>query len=125
MKIAVPTRNNMVDSHFGHCEYYTVFTIDDGKTISGSEILESPRGCGCKSDIASVLRDQGVSLMLAGNMGQGAVNKLNSFGIDIIRGCGGDVNDLVMDYLADKVSDSGNSCAQHERHQHGGHDCKH
>jgi len=29
MKIAVPTKNEMVDSHFGHCEYYTIFTIDN------------------------------------------------------------------------------------------------
>ena len=125
MKIAVPTRDNNVDGHFGHCEYYTVFTINNDKTIAGSQKLESPQGCGCKSDIAMVLKDMGVSLMLAGNMGQGAVNKLNSCGIDIVRGCSGDVNDLVMDYLAEKISDSGTSCAQHESHQHGGHDCKH
>ena len=29
MKVAIPTRNNVVDDHFGHCEYYTIFTISD------------------------------------------------------------------------------------------------
>ena len=24
-KIAIPTRERMVDDHFGHCAYYTVF----------------------------------------------------------------------------------------------------
>ena len=31
MKIAVPTRDGRVDDHFGHCEYYTIFDIIDGK----------------------------------------------------------------------------------------------
>jgi predicted Fe-Mo cluster-binding NifX family protein len=29
MKIALPSRGNLVDSHFGHCEYFTIFTVDD------------------------------------------------------------------------------------------------
>lgn len=27
-KIAIPTRENMVDDHFGHCAYYTIVTIN-------------------------------------------------------------------------------------------------
>ena len=33
MKIAVPTRNNVVDDHFGHCEAYTIFTVDTNNKI--------------------------------------------------------------------------------------------
>ncbi len=120
MKIAVPTRNNRVDGHFGHCEYYTIFTINEDKSIAESQFLASPEGCGCKSNIASILRNMDVSIMLAGNMGQGAIQNLNSFGLEVVRGCSGDVNDVVMDYLADKISDSGVSCAQNEQHQGGG-----
>ena len=84
MKIAVPTKNEMVDSHFGHCEYYTIFTIDnENKSILSKESLPSPEGCGCKSNIASILHEMGVEIMLAGNMGDGAVyvlecNKLHT-----------------------------------------------
>ena len=56
MKIAVPTRENVVDDHFGHCAYYTLFTVDDDKNITNIETLPSPQGCGCKSNIASVLK---------------------------------------------------------------------
>jgi predicted Fe-Mo cluster-binding NifX family protein len=55
MKVAVPTKDNFVDDHFGHCAYYTIFTIEGGKVIS-TETLPSPQGCGCKSNIASVLK---------------------------------------------------------------------
>ena len=69
MKIAVPTRENVVDDHFGHCAYYTLFTVDDDKNITDTETLPSPQGCGCKSNIASVLKEKGVTVMLAGSMG--------------------------------------------------------
>lgn len=124
MKIAVPTRGNVVDDHFGHCEAYTVFNIGENKKIIGSEILPSPQGCGCKSNIASVLREKGVSIMLAGNMGNGALNLLNSHGIDIYRGCSGDVRQLTEAFLEGEIGDSGEGCKSHENHGEE-HQCKH
>ena len=47
MKIAVPTREGRIDDHFGHCDHYTIFTIEQGQVISREE-LPSPQGCGCK-----------------------------------------------------------------------------
>ena len=71
MKIAIPTREGRVDDHFGHCDHYTIFTIEEGAIVATST-LPAPQGCGCKSGIAGVLAEMGVEVMLAGNMGQGA-----------------------------------------------------
>jgi predicted Fe-Mo cluster-binding NifX family protein len=130
MKIAVPvTKENQIDSHFGHCESYGVFTISDKKEISEIKSIESPQGCGCKSDIASVLASDGVSIMLAGGIGGGAINVLNNSGIEVIRGCSGDATEVVKLYLSGLVEDSGSSCLQHDNHhangQEGGHQCSH
>jgi predicted Fe-Mo cluster-binding NifX family protein len=55
MKIAVPvTSDNRIDSHFGHCELYGVYTISEKNEITGVKTIKSQPGCGCKSDIASV-----------------------------------------------------------------------
>jgi predicted Fe-Mo cluster-binding NifX family protein len=127
MKLAVPTtQDNQVDAHFGHCEFYTVFTIENGE-IKDSQIIESPQGCGCKSNIASVLREMGVEVMLAGNMGGGAVNVLNSHGIAVFRGCEGDVTTLVNEFVKGELVDSGEVCHQHEGHHNHGdeHTCGH
>ena len=124
MKVAIPTRGNVVDDHFGHCEAYTVFSIDENKKIIGSEMLPSPQGCGCKSDIASVLQQKGVSVMLAGNMGGGALNVLNSHGIDVYRGCSGDVRQLTEAFLLGIVADSGEGCHHHKEHGEE-HQCNH
>lgn len=127
MKVAIPTRGTEVDSHFGHCELYTIFTLTEDHQVSNKEILPSPQGCGCKSDIAAVLRQKGVSIMLAGNMGMGAFNVLNSHGIQVYRGCSGDIHKLVEDFACGNVTDSNQSCSNHD-HQHGdnhGHVCNH
>ncbi len=126
MKIAVPvTIDNNIDSHFGHCESYGVYTITDKKEISEVKRVKSPQGCGCKSDIASVLASDGVTVMLAGGIGGGAINVLNSSGIEVIRGCSGNSDEVVRLYIAGLVKDSGSSCRQHESHQQNGHECSH
>ena len=117
MKIAVPTRDGVVDNHFGHCDHYTIFTVNDG-VVKMKEILPSPQGCGCKSGIALVLRQKGVQVMLAGNIGEGAKNVLESNEIKVIRGCSGDIDKLVMDYLAGNVVDNGELCSHHECGNH-------
>jgi len=124
MKIAIPTRGTMVDNHFGHCEMYTVITSDDNKSIIKTEILPSPQGCGCKSDIATTFQQIGVTVMLAGGIGEGAINVLNRHGVTVVRGCSGDVKLLAETYLKGELSDSGESCAQHGHHGED-HTCNH
>ncbi|MDY4043161.1 MAG: NifB/NifX family molybdenum-iron cluster-binding protein [Marinifilaceae bacterium] len=122
MKIAIPTRGTTVDDHFGHCEFYTLFTVNEAKEIVDEETLPSPQGCGCKSNIASVLKEKGVTVMLAGSMGDGALNVLSNQGIQVLRGCKGDVRKLAEAYLKGFVLDSGMGC-HHEEGE--GHHCSH
>ena len=115
MKIAVPTREGVVDDHFGHCAYYTIFDIVDGK-IAGVSKMASPQGCGCKSGLAPVLRQMGGAVMLAGNMGQGAKNVLEAQRREVIRGCSGDVEALGSAYLEGNVKDNGEAGDHHDCH---------
>ena len=76
MKIAIPTSDGMVQDHFGHCEAYSIFKLDEDGAIISSELLPASAGCGCKSGIADVLASKGVKVLLAGTMGPGAFAKL-------------------------------------------------
>ena len=113
MKIALPTQNNMIDSHFGHCEYFTVYTIEDTNIIS-QEIVPSPMGCGCKSDIAKTLANIGVTMMLAGNIGDKAATILKESGITVLRGCSGYINDVIQAWLRGEIADTIEFCDDHE-----------
>ena len=120
MKIALPSRQDRIDDHFGHCEYFTIVTLDnDNKTVLSQETIASPAGCGCKSNIAQILADMGVTVMLAGNMGEGAVHVLKNCGIDVVRGCSGKVTDVVQNWADGTLIDSGDFCHEHE------HGCQH
>jgi len=119
MKIAVPTKiGNVVDDHFGHCEFYTIFTIENDEVV-GKEVFPSPQGCGCKSEIARDLSEKGVKVMLAGGIGAGAISKLAAQDISVVRNCKGVVDDLLKDYLSGKVVDGGSSCEAHSQHAKG------
>ncbi|MCQ2265985.1 MAG: P-loop NTPase [Bacteroidales bacterium] len=126
MKIAVPTVDGKVDDHFGHCDHYTVFEVDSHRNILNTTIVPAAEGCGCQSNIASVLSGMGVSVMLAGNMGDGAKNVLEAEQIHVIRGCQGDVTELVNRFMQGQVSDCGHGCGGHEggcSHNCGHHHC--
>jgi len=122
MKIAIPTKGNVVDDHFGHCEAYSIISTSDSKTISDIEMMPSPQGCGCKSNIIPLLKEKGVKVMLAGNMGAGALNKIQSNGIEVVRGCSGDVKAIAEAYLKNELNDSGVGC---DHHHEEGHQCQH
>jgi predicted Fe-Mo cluster-binding NifX family protein len=114
MKIALPSNGSQVDEHFGHCQSFTILTVDDDSNIASEETLTPPPGCGCKSNIVPQLAGMGVSVMLAGNMGGGAVNMLGNHGIQVIRGCSGNVREVAQAWLAGQVTDSGTGCQSHE-----------
>jgi len=128
MKIAVPvTANNQIDEHFGHCAFYNVFSISESNEITDIQTIDSVQGCGCKSNIASVLAEKGVSIMLAGGIGGGAINVLNNAGIKVVRGCTGVPSKVVLNFINGEITDSGESCKQHENHHAEGqsHVCNH
>lgn len=117
MKIAIPiTADHNIDGHFGHCEFYGVYSVSESNEIAEVQTIKSEQGCGCKSNIAEVLSDQGVSVMLAGGIGGGAINVLNNWGIDVVRGCSGKAVDAVNDFVSGKLTDSGETCQHHGSH---------
>ena len=120
MKIAVPARDGLVDAHFGHCEYFMVYSLDEKKKIVAEEKINSQEGCGCKSNIAGILVRTGVTHMVAGNMGEGAVHVLQAHGIDVIRGASGNARQAAEQFAAGTLADSRESCAGHgSGHPHG------
>ena len=122
-KIAIPVDiNDELEDHFGQCDHYEIYTISNNKIVT-VEPLTAEQGCGCKSNISSVLAEHGVTVMLAGGIGQGAINVLTNCNIEVIRGCSGNTNDLINSYLNGTLIDSGESCLSHD-HDHK-HECSH
>ena len=114
MKIAVPVNNDFVNEHFGNSETFKIYTISDNRKIESVFPATSSGGCGCKSGIVATLAQLGVSVMLTGNIGGGAINHMNEFGIEIIRGCSGPADQVVKAFLEGMITDNKQTCSHHE-----------
>jgi predicted Fe-Mo cluster-binding NifX family protein len=121
VRIAVPSRDGLVDAHFGHCKEFIVFAIGDDGSLSSETALPAPAGCGCRSGVAADLAGAGVTHLVAGNMGDGAVRVLSAHGIGVTRGISGDARKAALDFAAGKLADSGAGCSSHGH----GHECSH
>lgn len=64
------------------------------------------------------MQKMGITLMLAGNMGMGAYNKLNAHGISVVRGCHGKVEDVLKAFRNGELKDSLESCDHHDCFHH-------
>lgn len=122
MKIATPSINGLIDEHFGHCKEFLVFSVTDKRLVS-EQPIPSKEGCGCKSGIAVDLARAGVTHLVAGNMGEGAVRVLASHGIQVTRGATGDAKKAVQAFIDGTLADSGILCAGGDAHA--GHECAH
>ena len=118
MKIAVPTKDGLVDEHFGHCKEFSVFKVE-GKSLVLEATIASGESCGCKSGVAGDLAAAGVTHVVAGNMGEGAVRVLGSHGLTVVRGASGDARAAAQAFANGEFVDSGVGCAEHGE----GHEC--
>ena len=99
MKYAVPVSDGMVATHFGHCEHFALFDVDEAKKeIVGKEIVASP---GHQPGLLPVwLAEQGVSVVVASGMGFRAQNLFTENHIQVaINVLEGDPEKVVLDYI--------------------------
>lgn len=118
MKIAVTYNNGEVFQHFGHCEYFKVYDVENGH-VTDSRVL-SAVGSG-HGALAGFLSGNRIDKLICGGIGGGARIALGEAGIDLYPGVTGDADAAVNALLAGKLSyDPDIQCSHH----HGeGHDC--
>jgi predicted Fe-Mo cluster-binding NifX family protein len=109
--VAVPTASRgQVESHFGRCERLTVYTIGTDGAIQAEEIVEAIIGPGCRSSVISQLAAIGVSALVVGCIGEGAVHVCGGHGIAVVRGASGSARIAALAYARGEIEDSGLAC---------------
>ncbi len=99
-KVAIPSKGEMLDNHFGHCEKFMIISLSEENEITGIEEFKGSETCGCKSDLAADLAKEGVNILLAGGIGQGAINKLKQSGIEVYSGYQGESKKVLDQWLS-------------------------
>ena len=127
MKIAIPTENGKLCSHFGHCESFTFADVDmQTKEIKNIENKIPEEGISCQS--ASWISEQGANIILAGGMGARPLGIFAQNGVKVIAGCPElPVEDVIKEYMNSTLTTGENSCGgEHSHcHGHGHHHCHH
>lgn len=129
MKIAIPTKEGKLCSHFGHCDVFT-FALVDSETKSILELTTGAPEGGVSCQCAGWLAEQGVNVVLAGGIGGRPITSLNDKDIKVVAGCPElDVKEIVEKYLNESLLTGENSCGSDPNHScHGhseGHHCHH
>lgn len=119
--IAIPTKADRIEDHFGQCEFYTIVKINDDNKIVSKETFSTPQGCGCKSNLAQILAEKGAQYMIAGHMGQGALNHLSAAGLEVMCGFKGKIDEALDQYLNKGFKGDNTVCEHHHDHGHGHH----
>ncbi|MGK0466074.1 NifB/NifX family molybdenum-iron cluster-binding protein [Clostridium sp.] len=110
MRIAVASEQSKVSGHFGYCEGFTIYEVEEGTIVSNS-FTANP---GHKPGYLPVfLNELNVNTIIAGGMGETAQNLFNENGIEVVVGAQGLSEDAVQKYISGELKSTGSVCHEH------------
>jgi len=112
MKIAMPISEGQLCSHFGHCERFYIYDVQQGTTeiMKVASLSAPPHEPGL---LPGLLCEEGVNVVIAGGMGTKAQEMFSQKGIQVVAGvspAGGSPEDLVQIYLSGGLKSGPNIC---------------
>ncbi|WPC43801.1 NifB/NifX family molybdenum-iron cluster-binding protein [Clostridium sp. JS66] len=115
MKIAIASEGKLVSGHFGHCEGFTTYEVEEGKALN-KKFVQNP---GHKPGFLPVfLKDLGTNVIIAGGMGEAAQELFKENRIEVVVGAVGNCEDLVQQYINGELKSTGSVCTEHQREGH-------
>jgi ATP-binding protein involved in chromosome partitioning len=108
MKIAMPVQSGKLSQHFGHSEQFSLFDIEDQSVRGREDVTPPPHEPGL---LPRWLKENGVTLVIAGGMGHRAQTIFEQAGIQVICGAPSETPDSVVErYLKGELETGDNTC---------------
>ena len=108
MRAAIATDGDFVSVHFGRCPEFTLVDLENGKIVK-KEIVANPGHQ--PGFIPKFLKEKKVDCIIAGGMGNNAQMLFDNFGIKVIVGVSGKIDDILEDLKSNTLV-SGDSLCQ-------------
>lgn len=116
MKIAVAKEGNAVSGHFGYCEGFQVYDVENNE-IKGDNFLPNP---GHRPGfLPKFLGEKNVNVIIAGGMGSTAQQLFGENNIEVVVGATGQVDDVIKTYIDGNLKSTGSVCHDHSYHDEG------
>ena len=107
-KIAIPVSNGVLDPHFGHCKQFALVDVENNTPVKEEVIDAPPHQPGL---LPPWLAERDVTDVIAGGMGQRAIQLFNQHQINVFVGAPqGTPGELVMGLLEKTLQFSANYC---------------
>ncbi len=106
--IAIPTSNDCLCQHFGHCDKFALIEIENKKITGERYVVPPPHEPGV---LPGWLASQGVTQIIAGGMGHKAISLFNQQNIQVFTGAEEKpARTLAEDFLENKLTTGINAC---------------
>jgi predicted Fe-Mo cluster-binding NifX family protein len=120
MKIAIPLIENLgkdsrISDHFGRAPYFGLIEYKDNGDYD-LEIIENPLVIHQPGEVPTFMKNNGINLVIARGMGERGYLILKKFGINVIRGANGTVDEIMKLFKEDKLKDV--EFHNHDHHHH-------
>jgi predicted Fe-Mo cluster-binding NifX family protein len=119
MIVAVPYLDGNVNAHFGSTQAFLVAQTAEGK-VEQTSLFEVQGMQHNHSGIAGFLKEQGVTVILAGGMGGPMQQALKQVGFNLYCGVSGPALEAIEAFLRGDIVQSESTCGHHHGELHQG-----
>ncbi|HBG86839.1 MAG TPA: ATPase [Marinilabiliaceae bacterium] len=106
--IAIPLESGRLCSHFGHCQQFAIIGVENNEIVDENLITPPPHEPGL---LPGWLAERGVTDVIAGGMGQRAINLFTGQNIKVSVGAEPkSPKELVTDWIKSTLITGVNSC---------------
>ena len=96
MKICISSDSGIVSGHFGRAPEFTFVKIENNKVVE-KKVLPNPGHT--VGSIPKFISENGAKCMIAGGMGPRAVDFFHQYGIEVVMGVNGPIEDVITKIL--------------------------
>lgn len=107
MIIAIASDGLDVSRHFGRCSSYGCYTVEDGMVVAFQNMPNLSRPC---ADMAPLLREVDVDVLIVGNIGASAKEHFERAGIKVVTGASGPVRAALDAFLTGNLESTESVC---------------
>ncbi|EOD01354.1 NifB/NifX family molybdenum-iron cluster-binding protein [Caldisalinibacter kiritimatiensis] len=113
MKVAIAVDGKSVSQHFGHCEGFNFYEVENSE-VKNSHFVPNP---GHRPGfLPKYLAEKGINVIITGGMGNTAQVLFKQNGIEVITGATGEADLAMNSYLSGNLESTDEVCERHEHH---------
>jgi len=107
-KFAIPLENGVLCAHFGHCQQFAIIDVENNAIVGEKLVTPPPHEPGL---LPGWLAERGVTDVIAGGMGQRALDLFSAQNIKVNVGAQHkNPSELVSDWLNKSLETGNNAC---------------